>query len=379
MNVEVGSLDGKPHEVQIYTDISAEWVTGTRDAVAEWDYDVAQIGVQPSAGTGKVLSNNLRPSGTKPKLGTRTFEPLTHETVVPHTWTPYSGYGQGLRPTDFAHASKQTNAAGHAKRQSTNSTGGIAYHKVWRQEQIERAESNQQADWGYWYYATNNVASLTHQSGSDQEVRQQFLDTGKLANTEDSNFRAIVDNFPVFGFAVNLGQISGERCEGKSTLFMLSLHQETCINFEGAKGNTTLPCMWTNYFDSESEAVSYFYADFENVSGETQTFDAKIQQDSVAAGGQDYASLTTLSVRQAFASLAFVNSPEEPLIFMKEISSNGDIQTVDVIFPFHLIVLYTNPDILRYLLDPLFINQEAGFWPFAFSIHDLGFFPNATG
>lgn len=32
------------------------------------------------------------------------------------------------------------------------------------------------------------------------------------------------------------------------------------------------------------------------------------------------------------------------------------------------------------MLDPLFINQEAGHWPFAYSVHDLGNnYPNATG
>lgn len=56
------------------------------------------------------------------------------------------------------------------------------------------------------------------------------------------------------------------------------------------------------------------------------------------------------------------------------------MQTVDVIFPFHPIAIYANATILRYMLDPLFINQEAGHWPYAFSIHDLGSgFPNATG
>jgi len=379
MNVEVGSLDGNSHDVQLYTDISAEWVSGDRTAVAEWDYDVAQIGVQPSASNAKVPTSNLRPSGTKPKLGTQTVAYPTAATVVPHTWKPNSGYGQGHKPTNFAHAPQNTNATSQFKRQSTNGTGGVAYHKVWRQQQLELAEFADQASWGYWYYSTNNEAGLTHQSGVDDDVRQQFIDNGKLTNTEDSNFRAIEDDFPVFGFAVDMGKISGPVCEGKSTLFMLSLHQQTCINFEGASGNATLPCMWTNYFDNEADAVSYFYGDFEDVSAETQTFDNQVQQDSVTAGGQDYASLTTLSVRQAFASLAFVNSPDDPLVFLKEISSNGDIQTVDVIFPFHPIALYANPDLIRFMLDPLFINQEAGYWPKKEAIHDLGIFPNATG
>lgn len=51
-----------------------------------------------------------------------------------------------------------------------------------------------------------------------------------------------------------------------------------------------------------------------------------------------------------------------------------------VIFPFHPIAIYTNASLLKYLLDPLFINQEAGNWPNSYAIHDIGAaFPNATG
>jgi hypothetical protein len=28
--------------------------------------------------------------------------------------------------------------------------GGVAYHEVWRQQQLEFSEYNQQAEWGYW-------------------------------------------------------------------------------------------------------------------------------------------------------------------------------------------------------------------------------------
>ncbi len=66
-------------------------------------------------------------------------------------------------------------------------------------------------------------------------------------------------------------------------------------------------------------------------------------------------------------------------VFLKEISSDGDIQTVEVIFPFHPILVYTNPTLLKLLLDPLFENQESGDWPETYSIHDLGAYPNAVG
>lgn len=109
-------------------------------------------------------------------------------------------------------------------------------------------------------------------------------------------------------------------------------------------------------------------------------FDSQVSSDSQAAGGADYASLTSLAVRQAFGAIEYTNTPAEPLLFMKEISSDGNVNTVDVIFPFHPIAIYANDLILKWLLDPLFINQEAGNWPKAYSIHDIGTnFPNATG
>lgn len=38
MSVEVSSLDGSNHDVELYTDISAEWASGDVGATAQWDY-----------------------------------------------------------------------------------------------------------------------------------------------------------------------------------------------------------------------------------------------------------------------------------------------------------------------------------------------------
>jgi hypothetical protein len=74
-----------------------------------------------------------------------------------------------------------------------------------------------------------------------------------LANTQDTNYRAIDDDFPVFGFAVDMGKVP---TSSVSTLFQLSLHQENCVQFEGANGIQSVPCMWTSYFSDETSAVS---------------------------------------------------------------------------------------------------------------------------
>ncbi len=126
--------------------------------------------------------------------------------------------------------------------------------------------------------------------------------------------------------------------------------------------------------------VSFFYNDYSTASGFATTFDNKVASDSIAAGGQNYLTVTSLAARQAFGAVELCGTPNTTYLFLKEISSDGNIQTVDVVFPFHPILVYTNPALLKLLLDPLFINQEAGDWPFMFTIHDLGsHFPNATG
>lgn len=40
-------------------------------------------------------------------------------------------------------------------------------------------------------------------------VRAQFIQNGKLANSRDTNFRAVSDDWPVFGLAHDLGTVSG--------------------------------------------------------------------------------------------------------------------------------------------------------------------------
>lgn len=41
---------------------------------------------------------------------------------------------------------------------------------------------------------------MTYQSGDSDFVRQGFLDYGELADFQDIKYRAINDNYPVFGF-----------------------------------------------------------------------------------------------------------------------------------------------------------------------------------
>ena len=131
--------------------------------------------------------------------------------------------------------------------------GGIAYHKFYRQTQLLWSETGDQTDYGDWYWATDNVAGLTFQSGADTEVRPAFITSGALANTKDTNFRAINDQFPTFAFAVDLGSVEATTV---GTLFSLGLTQEQAIQFDGASGDVSVPSLWTSNYATELDAVS---------------------------------------------------------------------------------------------------------------------------
>ncbi|CAG8400235.1 unnamed protein product [Penicillium salamii] len=296
LNVEVSSLDDQDYDVQVYADISAEWVSGDRNAVAEWDY------------------------GT---------------------------------------------------------TDGVAYHKVYRQTQLAFSEKNEQGEWGYWYWATDASPGMTHQSGSGGDVRSQFSNNGKLANKGDTNFRAIQEDWPVFGFSSDLGSVGSSPV---STLFSLGLAQDQAAQYEGAQSYGPVPSLWKSYFDTELAALAFFHHDYSESTIFSTEFDEKVARDSIATAGQDYLTITSLSARQAFGATQLCGTQEKTYLFLKEISSDGNMNTVDVVFPAYPIFLYSNPALLRLVLDPLFENQEAGKYPNDYSMHDMGSsYPNATG
>ncbi|KAG5990664.1 hypothetical protein E4U54_004051, partial [Claviceps lovelessii] len=270
----------------------------------------------------------------------------------------------------------------------TSSASGIRSHKIYKQKQSEFQEDGDSAAWGNWYWSTAESQGVSYKIGADTDVRGQFLRKGSLDNQVDSQFRAVRDRWsvelkyspiqeerPVFAFSRDLGNVRGNAV---STLFTIGVAQKNSIQFTGkASQPQAVPSLWTSYF-SEQDLVTFFFKDYDDAGHASNRLDARVRGDSVAAGGQDYATMTTLVVRQVFGALAYSGTSSDPLIFLKEISSNSDIQTVDVIFPAFPILLYLNPNLLKYLLEPLLINDRYHY-PNDYAQHDLGRFPRANG
>lgn len=79
------------------------------------------------------------------------------------------------------------------------------------------------------------TVSATYQTGADVTVRAQFVNNGRLPNTQDTAFRAIQDNWPVFAFAHDLGSINAATAP---VVFSVGHIRDPAIKYIVAGGGT---------------------------------------------------------------------------------------------------------------------------------------------
>eukprot|EP01063_Lacrimia_lanifica_P002437 TRINITY_DN11284_c0_g1_i1.p1 TRINITY_DN11284_c0_g1~~TRINITY_DN11284_c0_g1_i1.p1 ORF type:complete len:706 (+),score=204.16 TRINITY_DN11284_c0_g1_i1:59-2176(+) len=118
---------------------------------------------------------------------------------------------------------------------------------------------------------------------------------------------------------------------------------------------TALPPYWLHAHGSFGAALNYAAAHAGGIAARCDAFDARVAGEMGEVGGVKYAELGGLGWRQVYGGLAAAWNPvtKEIWMFLKEISSAGDVSTVDVIYPAAPALLYYSPELLRKLLLPL--------------------------
>lgn len=235
-------------------------------------------------------------------------------------------------------------------------------------------EQKQFAAWGTIVWATGERRGLTYESGEDIQVRGRFVKDGRLSNSNDTNYRAIKDRAPVFGLSVHLGRLDQSAV---TTEFVIGHVRTPAINYLG----NPLRSLWTKHFSDWQDMLAFFYRDAAGAARRADSLDARITREARAAGGTTYEGLCALALRQAYGGTELVEGPDgEPWVFLKEISSDGNVSTIDVVYPASPVWIYLDPAYLRLMLTPLLDYAERGGWPKDFAEHDLGtHYPNATG
>ncbi|KAL4786803.1 hypothetical protein BJX76DRAFT_346006 [Aspergillus varians] len=239
---------------------------------------------------------------------------------------------------------------------------------------VPYTEQSDMATWGEAILSSRDTpqSKLSFSSGERGEVCSQFVNHGELSGRDEPWVPG-----GIVALAHDLGAVSGEHCVN----FAVGYVRKEAINYLGEP--------YTGYYRAEYpdtyNALSHFFDDYPAAVLESRILDAEMVVQAEHAGGGKYADIVTLSTRQAWGGidLTIPNGSldtKNMLAFVKELSSDGNINTVDVIMPAFPIYYAMNPDYIRLLLEPMMRYLAAGRWHLPYVIHDMGkHYPNATG
>ncbi|KAF8885606.1 hypothetical protein BD779DRAFT_1442269 [Infundibulicybe gibba] len=241
------ATDGRSHSVQLYTDITAEWVSGDRNTNVTW----------------------------------------------------------GTAPND-----------------------DLIYHQVQRKSPNPMQEINDLAEDATVYYAMANNPNVTWQTGP-VALRGHFGSAGeRLLNTEDKDFRRISDDWPIFAFSVDFGNITEI---STPVVWALGVVRDPTIRYGSGDGSTQLRSsfFWTQY-STIGDAISAFIKDFPSARQRAIELDQRITSDALSIS-QDYADLVSLSVRQTVGGIDITASKgsdgqwntSDVMMFMKSVGDTS--------------------------------------------------------
>jgi hypothetical protein len=219
-------------------------------------------------------------------------------------------------------------------------------------------------EWGTLHFT--GPSDVNHEAGTSALLRNRFSRTGKLQNTVDGNFRGIMDDEPVFAFSKSFRLNNTSSASGTSydsVLFTVGHIQDPVIQFASARGLTWMKPLWASYYQTADEVLEWHYHDFDTAFKLASNYSLQLEEDALKSGSEDYKDILAVSARQVLGATSFAGTPDDPIIFFKEISSDGNMNTVDVIYPAFPFFLYTNPKWLAWLLEPLIEHQLSGQYP----------------
>lgn len=228
-------------------------------------------------------------------------------------------------------------------------------------------------DWGYIYTAAS-ASQSTSDIASNDRCLTAFIMNGTLPTSDSTRKpRAVSDGDPVEAFAFNLGKVG---IAPISRHVMVAYDEVYAINYFGQYQRP----YWRHIFKTPSAMFQWAAANYRPLMQQSAAFDHAVIADAEKIGSYQYAAIVSMAYRQALAAMGMsADSNGMPMVYTKEETSDGDIATVDVIFPASPLLLTFCPQLEAASIAPVLNSADTPRWKFAWSPHDLGTYPICTG
>ena len=141
-----------------------------------------------------------------------------------------------------------------------------------------------------------------------------------------------------------------------------------------------LKAYWKKSGETIKKAIDRAHREYASVMKKCKRFSDRMIREATFAGGEKYADLLVLSLRQCIAAHKLVLDTEGQLLFIsKECFSNGCAATVDVSYPSIPLFLIYNPSLVHAMMRPVYKYARSDAWPHDFAPHDAGRYPRVNG
>ena len=135
---------------------------------------------------------------------------------------------------------------------------------------------------------------------------------------------------------------------------------------------------WTKDREDFDDVLTLAINDYNEIMSKVDEFDNKMIADAEKIS-PEYVKVISIAYRQAVAAHKLAWDGETGLFVSKECFSNGCAATVDVTYPSIPLFLIYNPDLVEYMLNPIFKFAYSDKWQYEFAPHDAGQYPIVNG
>ena len=242
------------------------------------------------------------------------------------------------------------------------------------QKQLGVSGDDARRDWGYACLVAPTVEAQSA-AGSERQLTSAFVTTGAIPTAKANELmpRPANEDSPTLAVSFALGKVGSEAVSRHA---LLGYDEQYSIRYFGQN----LQPYWRRNGMTLSALFQAAEREYPTLTTRCTAFDRELMTDATKAGGAKYAQMIALAYRQCLAANGLAaDANGKPLMFTKENNSNGDIATVDVIFPQDPMLILLSPTLAKASIVPAIAYGSSPRWKFPNAPHDLGTYPIARG